>query len=158
MRDNLNCEIVLKRLTSADSHIPTPFHPTPPALVVLLSFCSPIYIFCIICFDFVSFILFSISYLRNGDLYTNRTPIQVSKADSGETSCSAAKKNQATAKQIQSNDEPTIVDNEFVSDTFQTTEKDLEEVKAGMRMLGIDTLTNARNPNDGKNDFSISVY
>lgn len=35
-----------------------------------------------------------------------------------------------------------IVDSEFVSDTFQTTEKDLEEVKAGMKMLGIDTLTN----------------
>lgn len=33
-----------------------------------------------------------------------------------------------------------ILDNEFVSDTFQTTDKDLEEVKAGMKMLGIDTL------------------
>lgn len=29
---------------------------------------------------------------------------------------------------------------EFVSDSFKTTEKDLEEVKAGMKILGIDTL------------------
>lgn len=34
----------------------------------------------------------------------------------------------------------TISETEFVSDTFQTTEKDLEEVKAGMKRLGIDTL------------------
>lgn len=34
----------------------------------------------------------------------------------------------------------TISETEFVSDTFQTNDKDLEEVKAGMKKLGIDTL------------------
>ena len=29
---------------------------------------------------------------------------------------------------------------EFISDTFQTSDKDLEEVKAGMKILGLDTL------------------
>lgn len=32
------------------------------------------------------------------------------------------------------------IETEFVSDTFQTTDKDLEEVRAGMKILGIDTL------------------
>lgn len=40
-----------------------------------------------------------------------------------------------------------IVDSEFVSDTFHTSEKDLEEVKAGMKMLGIDTLATQTNAN-----------
>lgn len=43
------------------------------------------------------------------------------------------------------------VENEFVSDAFQTSDKDLDEVKAGMKLLGIDSLTNESNKNDGKN-------
>lgn len=42
------------------------------------------------------------------------------------------------------------VDSEFVSDAFQTTEKDLDEVKAGMKLLGIDSLASQSNKNDGK--------
>lgn len=39
------------------------------------------------------------------------------------------------------------VESEFVSDNFQTTDKDLEEVRAGMKILGIDTLaTTASGP------------
>lgn len=42
------------------------------------------------------------------------------------------------------------VESEFVSDAFQTTDKDLDEVKAGMKLLGIDSLTNQSHKNDGK--------
>lgn len=42
------------------------------------------------------------------------------------------------------------VENEFVSDAFQTTDKDLDEVKAGMKLLGIDSLANQSKKNDGK--------
>lgn len=44
----------------------------------------------------------------------------------------------------------TISESEFVSDTFQTTDKDLEEVKAGMKRLGIDTLAAQQSEKDGK--------
>lgn len=41
-------------------------------------------------------------------------------------------------------------ENEFVSDTFKTSEQDLEEVKAGMKILGIDTLVKQKEtPLDG---------
>lgn len=42
------------------------------------------------------------------------------------------------------------IENEFVSDTFKTTEKDLDEVKAGMKLLGIDTLVKQSEPTNGK--------
>lgn len=48
----------------------------------------------------------------------------------------------------------TISETEFVSDTFQTNDKDLEEVKAGMRKLGIDTLAQQAGK-DGKKLFSF---
>lgn len=51
------------------------------------------------------------------------------------------------AKPTESCDKNKIVDSEFVSDTFHTSEKDLEEVKAGMKMLGIDTLAIQTNSN-----------
>lgn len=41
----------------------------------------------------------------------------------------------------------TISETEFVSDTFQTSAQDLEEVKAGIKKLGIDTLAQEK---DGK--------
>lgn len=44
-------------------------------------------------------------------------------------------------------DKNKIIDSEFVSDTFHTSEKDLEEVKAGMKMLGIDTLATQTSSN-----------
>lgn len=37
-------------------------------------------------------------------------------------------------------DKRTTSESEFVSDTLRSTETDLEEVKAGMKLLGIDTL------------------
>lgn len=37
----------------------------------------------------------------------------------------------------------TLSETEFVSDTLQTTDTDLAEVKAGMKLLGIDTLARA---------------
>lgn len=43
-------------------------------------------------------------------------------------------------KSIETKKSKKVSESEFVSDTFQTTEKDLEEVKEGMRKLGIDTL------------------
>lgn len=50
------------------------------------------------------------------------------------------------------------VDVEFVSDTFQTTEKDLEEVKAGMKILGIDTLVKQQGT-DGKSFiFTLLIW
>lgn len=42
------------------------------------------------------------------------------------------------------------VESEFVSDAFQTTDKDLDEVKAGMKLLGIDSLASQSKKNDGK--------
>lgn len=48
----------------------------------------------------------------------------------------------------------TISETEFVSDTFQTTDKDLEEVKAGMKRLGIDSLAQL----DGKNGKIIVFF
>lgn len=42
------------------------------------------------------------------------------------------------------------VESEFISDAFQTTDKDLDEVKAGMKLLGIDSLTSQSNKTDGK--------
>lgn len=44
-------------------------------------------------------------------------------------------------------DKNKIVDSDFVSDTFHASEKDLEEVKAGMKMLGIDTLATQTSAN-----------
>lgn len=43
-----------------------------------------------------------------------------------------------------------------MSDTFQTNDKDLEEVKAGMKKLGIDTLAQQAGK-DGKN-FILFFY
>lgn len=45
---------------------------------------------------------------------------------------------------------PIAIENDFVSDTFKTTEKDLDEVKAGMKLLGIDTLVKQSEPTNGK--------
>lgn len=44
-------------------------------------------------------------------------------------------------------------ESEFISDTFQTNEKDLEEVQAGMRKLGIDTLVKQGDKDNGKDNF-----
>ena len=41
---------------------------------------------------------------------------------------------------------------EFVSDTFQTNDKDLEEVKEGMKKLGIDTLATEANQDVKKDE------
>lgn len=41
----------------------------------------------------------------------------------------------------------TMSETEFVSDTFHTTNKDLEEVNAGIKKLGIDTLAAQVNKN-----------
>jgi hypothetical protein len=52
-----------------------------------------------------------------------------------------------------------LSESEFVSDTFQTSEKDLEEIKAGMRKLGIDSLAQqaieTNNDKNGKTIISI---
>lgn len=50
----------------------------------------------------------------------------------------------------------TVSETEFVSDTFQTNDKDLEEVKAGMKKLGIDTLAQQAGK-DGKINFAIDL-
>jgi hypothetical protein len=42
---------------------------------------------------------------------------------------------------------------EFVSDTFQTSDKDLAEVKEGMKKLGIDTLATEANKEVKKDDI-----
>lgn len=64
---------------------------------------------------------------------------------------------QSIVKPTESCDKNKIVDSEFVSDTFQASEKDLEEVKAGMKMLGIDTLATQTSPN-GKNCTHYSKH
>lgn len=62
--------------------------------------------------------------------------------------------NSKTANQI--NPTKPAVENEFVSDAFQTSEKDLDEVKAGMKLLGIDSLAKQSEAADGKhNMYSI---
>lgn len=62
--------------------------------------------------------------------------------------------NSKTANQI--NPTKPAVENEFVSDAFQTSEKDLDEVKAGMKLLGIDSLAKQSEAADGKhNIYSI---
>lgn len=55
-----------------------------------------------------------------------------------------------TATNVGSKQSKNAVESEFVSDAFQTTDKDLDEVKAGMKLLGIDSLTSQSNKNDGK--------
>lgn len=55
-----------------------------------------------------------------------------------------------TATNISGKQSKNAVESEFVSDAFQTTDKDLDEVKAGMKLLGIDSLTSQSNKNDGK--------
>lgn len=42
------------------------------------------------------------------------------------------------------------VESEFVSDAFKTTEQDLDEVKAGMKLLGIATLPKQTDTKSGK--------
>lgn len=54
-------------------------------------------------------------------------------------------------------DKSKLVDSEFVSDTFRASEKDLEEVKAGMKMLGIDTLATQTGAN-GKKCSNTNTY
>lgn len=49
------------------------------------------------------------------------------------------------------------VENEFVSDAFQTSEKDLDEVKAGMKLLGIDSLAKQSEAADGKHDIYFII-
>lgn len=61
--------------------------------------------------------------------------------------------NSRTATNITSKQTKNAVESEFVSDAFQTTDKDLDEVKAGMKLLGIDSLTSQTNKNDGKTVF-----
>lgn len=63
-----------------------------------------------------------------------------------------ANKSQASSAKTINASEPTksAVDSEFVSDAFQTSDKDLDEVKAGMKLLGIDSLTSQSSKKDGK--------
>lgn len=49
------------------------------------------------------------------------------------------------------------IESEFVSDNFQTTDKDLEEVRAGMKILGIDSLATTASPSAiGKRSLNFS--
>lgn len=63
-----------------------------------------------------------------------------------------ANKSQANCSKAANASEPTktTVESEFVSDAFQTSDKDLDEVKAGMKLLGIDSLTSQSSKKDGK--------
>ena len=61
-----------------------------------------------------------------------------------------SQENNRTSANVSSKQSKTAVESEFVSDAFQTTDKDLDEVKAGMKLLGIDSLTSQSNKNDGK--------
>lgn len=56
----------------------------------------------------------------------------------------------STATSESSKQSKSAVESEFVSDAFQTTDKDLDEVKAGMKLLGIDSLASQSKKNDGK--------
>lgn len=62
----------------------------------------------------------------------------------------AVSKSQESGAKSSSTQSKSAVDSEFVSDTFQTTEKDLDEVKAGMKLLGIDSLANQSKKDNGK--------
>lgn len=53
-------------------------------------------------------------------------------------------------KANETNKQTKAVENAFVSDTFKTTEQDLDEVKAGMKLLGIDTLVKQSEASNGK--------
>lgn len=66
----------------------------------------------------------------------------------------ATAKTSETIANAESCDKNKMVDSEFVSDTFHASEKDLEEVKAGMKMLGIDTLATQTNANGKKHALS----
>lgn len=61
----------------------------------------------------------------------------------------ANKSQEASANPLKTQSK-SAVDSEFVSDAFQTTDKDLDEVKAGMKLLGIDSLASQSSKNDGK--------
>uniref|UniRef100_U5ETZ9 Putative synapse-associated protein n=1 Tax=Corethrella appendiculata TaxID=1370023 RepID=U5ETZ9_9DIPT len=60
-------------------------------------------------------------------------------------SCSNIKSSSSSSSCEKPINENNKSQNEFISDTFQTNDKDLEEVKAGMKKLGIDTLANDAN-------------
>lgn len=63
----------------------------------------------------------------------------------------ASKTQENSSKSSDSNKQKkSAVESEFISDTFQTTDKDLDEVKAGMKLLGIDSLAKQSNKDDGK--------
>lgn len=61
---------------------------------------------------------------------------KLSCVDKSEKNNDKSNKNENCDKRTETNVKTT----EFVSDTFRTTDKDLEEVRAGMKILGIDTL------------------
>lgn len=68
-----------------------------------------------------------------------------SSKDTSETSHPSEKKDE-----IKKAERHKLSESEFVSDTFQTTETDLEEVKAGMRKLGINSLAQQAAVDNGK--------
>lgn len=68
-----------------------------------------------------------------------------------QSTCSPIKANKEQKTSANTSKSQAAVENEFVSDAFQTSDKDLDEVKAGMKLLGIDSLTNESNKNNGKN-------
>lgn len=63
---------------------------------------------------------------------------------------SPAKKSQESTTTNVGKQSKNAVESEFISDAFQATDKDLDEVKAGMKLLGIDSLTSQSNKNAGK--------
>lgn len=64
------------------------------------------------------------------------------------------KASQGSSAKVTSEQSKNAFDSEFVSDAFQTTDKDLDEVKAGMKLLGIDSLTNQSSEKSGKIKFT----
>lgn len=82
--------------------------------------------------------------------------MNISKSQNTTENCSETNAPSA-AKPTESCDKSKIVDSEFVSDTFRASEKDLEEVKAGMKMLGIDTLATQTGAN-GKECSNTNTY
>lgn len=111
---------------------------------IYLSFFYLFYVF--IYFLYIFFFIIIVNHLEpvKNNVQTNVTTSNVSKDNSNEkdtNSKNLSAKQIKREKKTKSNEKiKRVSESEFVSDTLQTNEADLDEVKEGMKKLGIDSL------------------
>lgn len=119
-------------------------------------FCQLVFFLCIILqfFSFSFFIIyfyfFFVFLLNHRRLCCGNFSIKTNGIYSKIYAAKKSQESSTTANVGCSKQSTNAIESEFISDAFQTTDKDLDEVKAGMKLLGIDSLTSQSNKNDGK--------